>query len=178
MKETTKKARKPSRERMPITGSALGAIEGAIDTLTGLRDEFQEIVDNASEGLQQTERHQTREATVDALSFVDDGLPDIPEAAGEVSCSWVENQHPKASRAARCANAVSALESARDAIQNWIDDTTERADKLADKDAVVADDAADEDELRDQITEAEEAVNTLEEWIGSAQDTEWPGMFG
>lgn len=172
MTEKTKKGRKPSRERMPVTGTALGAIEGAIDTLTELRDEFQEIVDNATEGLQQTERHQTREATVDALSFVDDGLPDLPEEAGDVACSWVENQHPKASRAARCANAVSALEAARDAIQEWLDEKNEKLDEDE------AEDKPDEDGLEEQIAQAEEAVNTLEEWISNAEGTEWPGMFG
>lgn len=172
MTEKTRKGRRPSRERMPTEGTVLGAIEGAIETLTELRDEFQEIVDNASEGLQQTERHQTREATVEALSFVDDGTPDIPEEARDLPCSWTENRHPKASRAARRDNAVAALSAALSELEDWKSAAEERqsADDEAEKDR--------DEDLEQGISDAEESIATLEQWISDAESTEWPGMFG
>lgn len=177
MTEKTKKARRPSRERVPVKGSVIGAVEQALSTLSELRDEFREMVDNAPESLQSTERHQTREQTADTLdNFVDEGAPDLPDGVGDLGCEWIENQHPKASRRARCANAIAALESARDVVQEWIDEHKdgESVPETADSDE---DDSEIDMSLEEKVSEAEQFVETLEGWIGEAESCEWPGMF-
>lgn len=149
--------KKPSKKSVPCTGEVSGTISDALSALTELRDEFQEILDNTPDALQSTDLYATREATVDALSFVDEGEPDVPESVAELTCTWTENKK-STSRATRCANAVAALEAARDALQAWLDD-----------------DANEEHEDRDEV---DQLSNTLDEWAGSADGAEWPGMFG
>jgi predicted house-cleaning noncanonical NTP pyrophosphatase (MazG superfamily) len=148
---------KENLRAVPCTGSVLGLIEGAYSELEALRDEVQEIVDNASEGLSQTQRIQTFEETASALDFVD-SVPDVPEAVQDFVVEYTEDKRKSksTSRATRCAEAVNLL-------QCVIEVLTEFSEAKQDS------------ELCDEI---EQLLSELEDAVGYAEGAEFPGMYG
>jgi Rad3-related DNA helicase len=142
---------------VPCQCSLQGAIEDGYSRLEDLMSECQEIVDNASEGLSQTQRIQTLEETASNLSGAD-SQPDVPEGLSEVVVSYTEDRRKSKShsRATRCAEACELLSAAVAAIQEWSD-------------------ASEDVELKD---EAEQLCSEIEDMISNAEYSEFPGMFG
>jgi hypothetical protein len=136
------------------------AISYGYGTIQSLRDECQELVDNASEGLSQTQRIQTFEETASTLSDIADSEPDVPAWIAEYAFNAFEsrpkNKRANASRAVRCANAVSLLCAARDCLAGVIDTLTDE----------------------DKKEWAVEMVTELEAAIDACESAEFPGMYG
>ena len=160
-----------TKRAVPCTGSVLGLIEGAYSELEALRDEVQEIVDNASEGLAQTQRIQTLGETADALYGADD-VPDVPDAVATLRCTYTEDQRKSksTSRASRCAEACTLLEAAVGELDDFIS-TAE--DKLCDMT-----DEGEKEALEQSKYEVEELRDTVQELLDNAQGAEFPGMYG
>jgi len=156
---------KPSKRAVVVTGTILAAIEGGRSLLEELRDECQEVVDGLEERFSGTARYETMSSTVDVLDFVDDGEPELPDEAGDFGISYTEDQRKNLSRAARRDNAVNMLSAAADGLREWA--SQEQEDHQDDSDWDESD-----------VTNAEEVADQLEEWVGNAEDAEFPGMMG
>ena len=151
------------------TETNVSSVEDAISQLEELGSECREIVDNASENLQQTSRIQTFDETAGTLEGI--SAPDIPECVADLSMAVTTQQSTRKgrgeSRAVRCANEVAVLSAARDAVDEWINTRTgEIEDEGGDVDA-------DED-----VQAAVEFVGELENIISDAESCEFPGMYG
>ena len=145
---------------VPCTGSVLGLIEGAYAELESLRDEVQEIVDNASEGLAETQRIQTLDETAQALDFVD-SMPDVPEQVQDLVVNYTEDQRKSKShsRASRCSEAVELLNGVVGVLQEYVENHN----------------ASDSD--YEDTDEVEQLLSELEDAVGYAEGAEFPGMY-
>lgn len=141
---------------IPTTGSVLGLIEGAYSELEALQQECQEIVDNASEGLSQSQRIQTLEETASALDFAYN-IPEVPEAVQDLVVNYTEDRRKSksTSRATRCAEAVSLLQTVTELLNEF----------------------ANSDQRQELIEEVEQLISELDEAIGYAEGCEFPGMY-
>lgn len=151
--------------------STVGAVTDAITELQSLGEEAREIVDNAPEGLSQTDRITTFDETASTLESLDE--PDVPPIIDGIAISYSErvnkNKRRGASRAARCSNAVALLEAAKTAAEDWLADLDERETGAEEgKDVAGA-------EHRDDV---EEFISALSDIISEAENCEFPGMFG
>lgn len=148
-----------SYKHVPCTGT-VSSISDAFSALTELGDECRELVDNASENLQQTQRIQTFDETASTLEGLSE--PTVPDCVEDLPISYSESvparKRMNTSRAVRCGNAVSVLQGAASALEEWLDDEAN----------------AEHDE-RDDV---EELKNELENAISDAEGCEFPGMFG
>lgn len=141
------------------------AVSGGYGDLEALRDECQEVYDNSSEGLQQSQRVQTMEETAQAL----DGAaspPDVPADLEGLAVRYTEDRRKSrsTSRATRCGDACNLLAAAVEAIGAWVAEQPEE-DKRS-------------EHQRDLVQEAEELRDSIEEMVGSAEGCEFPGMYG
>lgn len=134
----------------------VSSVEDAFSALEDLASECREVYDNASEGLQQTQRIQTFGDTADTLEGL--SCPDVPECVSELAISYSEATKKRGvSRAKRCENAVSVLQAAVDALENWLDGLP------------------DDDDNRDEV---DSFKSELEDAISNAEGCEFPGMYG
>ncbi len=144
---------------VPVQESLESALEGGFSELNDLMNECQEIVDNATEALQQTQRIQTLEQTASEL-YQSDSAPDIPNALCEadLQVNYTEDRRKSksTSRATRCAEACAKLYAVIAAVELFLE-TNESADE--------------EGEIQSFIDE-------VQEMIDSAEGCEFPGMFG
>lgn len=159
-KEQKSKKRKTPAYKSKLISGTVSDISGAISDLESLAEECREIVDNASEGLSETQRIKTFGETADALENVQE--PEIPGCIAETCIDYTEMVPSRkgrgTSRSTRRDNAVSLLESARDAAQEFLDEE-ENAEH------------ADRDEVQTFIDEVENIVSEVE-------GCEFPGMYG
>lgn len=134
------------------------AVSGGYSELEELASECREMFDNASEGLQQTQRLQTFEQTADTLEGLSE--PDVPECVGELRFQVrleIPNRPRRGlSRATRCANATALLQGALDAMQAWLEENSEH----------------------DDASDVEDQCNGIENDISEAEGAEFPGMYG
>lgn len=141
----------------PCIGT-VASVGDAYSALTELGDECREIVDNASEGLQQTQRIQTLEETAGVLEGMDD--QDVPESVRDLPIHYTEfinaRKGRSPSRSVRCTNAAAVLYAAAAALEEWLAVNAEH------------DDFDDVTSLKDQ----------LENDAGEAENCEFPGMYG
>jgi hypothetical protein len=136
--------------------SIADAVSGAFSALEELASECREIVDNASEGLSQSQRIQTLDETAGQLESLSEAA--VPEKFGEIRVKYFEATKKRGvSRAVRCSNAVTALQAVVEACD-------ERLEELAEED----DARADVETLRDECQTA----------IDEAEGCEFPGMYG
>jgi hypothetical protein len=146
----------PAYKCVRCTGT-VSSIEDATNALEELGGECREVVDNASEGLSQTQRIQTLSETADALDCLQSW--DIPEAVRELPIEYDESvptrKRMQPSRSVRCANATSVLQAALEALEAW------QADN----------------EKHEEIDEVQQLCSELEELISAAEGCEFPGMF-
>lgn len=142
------------------TESTVSAISDACSALEELGGECREIVDNASDGLKETSRIQTFDETAGTLESISE--PDVPECIAELPITYSEQVSTRKgrgeSRAVRCQNAVSVLQAAVEAAQEWLDD-----------------EANAEHNDRDDV---DTFVNEVESIISDAESCEFPGMYG
>ena len=112
--------------------STVSAVSDAFSELTTLGEECREIVDNAPEGLNQTQRIQTLDETASELENLSE--PDIPGDAGDLPISYSEavpaRKRMNTGRAVRRDNAVAILSRAVSALEDRIEQMREDADKL------------------------------------------------
>lgn len=142
------------------TETTMTAVSDACSSLEELGSECRELVDNASENLQQTSRIQTFEETAGTLEGISE--PDVPECISELPITYSEQVSTRKgrgeSRSVRCSNAVSVLQAAESAAQEWYDD-----------------EANAEHEDRDDV---DAFITELQNIIGDAEGCEFPGMYG
>lgn len=138
----------------------VSSIEDAYSALEDLGNECREIVDNAPEGLNQTDRIQTFDETAGTLENM--SAPDIPECVQDLAIGYSEavwaRKRGGISRARRCENAASVLQAAVGALEEWLDD-----------------EANAEHDDRDEV---ESLKDQLDSDAGEAEGCEFPGMFG
>lgn len=146
-----------SYKRQLVETDVAGAA-GSISDLTDLGAEAREIVDNAPEGLNQTQRIQTFEETASNLEYLDE--PDVPEFLSELPVKYtiMVSKRRGESRAVRCENATAALEAAIEVTEEFMESCAE--------------------EQSEQREEAETFRDALREIVDTAQSCEFPGMFG
>ena len=149
-----------NKRAVPVSGTVIDLIEAAFSDLEGLRDECQEIVDNASEGLSQTQRMQTFEETVDALSFVD-SVPDVPEEVQDLLVRFTEDQRKSKShsRATRCCEAINLLACTVEVLNEFVN-------------------AQEQEDKNELVEKVEQLISELEDAISYAEGAEFPGMYG
>lgn len=125
------------------------AISDGIAALQSLRDEVQEIVDNASgTNFENSQRIQTFSETADALSYADNE-PTLPDELAEVAVEYSESyKRGHISRAVQCSNACAMLQAAVDALEAQEHD------------------------------DASSIAGELEDIISNAEGAEFPGMYG
>lgn len=146
--------RTPAYKMVTCSNSVRSLIADGVSQLEELASECREMVDNASEGLAETQRIQTFGETADALEGISE--PDMPDELDTVldtvvafSESVPTRKGRGTSRSVQRDNAVSMLSAAVEALQD-VDDN-EAADELA-----------------------TEVQNIIDE----AEGCEFPGMYG
>lgn len=155
--------------------------EDACSALEELGSECREIVDNASEGLQQTQRIQTFDETAGTLESI--STPDVPACIADLAIEYTEavptRKRQSPSRATRCANAVSVLNAAKDAAETWLEEHPEiDCDDEEEHDAKVNAGEVEGGYTNDDRSEVEQFISELDDIIGNAEGCEFPGMYG
>lgn len=154
-----------ARKFSNVKYSVADAISYAYGELSSLAEEARDIYDNASEGLQQTQRIQTFEETADTLENLDE--PSVPDGfEGEVSFGEEapRRKNRGLSRSSRCGNAISAMGALVSLCEERIAELDEKEDLSDDEETL----KTDLEELRDQ----------LENDKSEAEGCEFPGMYG
>jgi hypothetical protein len=136
---------------VPCEGVLADAIGGAVEELSELATEVREIVDGASESLQQSERIHTLENTADELERIE--APDVPDTLGEIVVTYTLPKRRYMSRASRASDAVVILQACTDILQG-----------IPEGDA--------------RYAEAQELAGNLDEIVNTADCCEFPGMYG
>lgn len=151
------------------TETNVSAVEDAISDLEELGNECREIVDNASDGLKETSRIQTFDETAGTLEGI--SAPDIPECVADLTMTVTTQQSTRKgrgeSRAVRCSNAVSVLQAASEAAQQWLDEN-----EAAPAEGVST---AEHHALRDEVVDF---IAEVDDIISDAESCEFPGMYG
>ena len=170
--------------------STVSGISDAFSTLEELGSEARELYDNASEGLQQTQRIQTFEETAGTLEGLSE--PDVPACIADLPISYSEQTSKRGlGRARRCQNAIGVLQAAAEAAQTWLDehpviDDDEPCEGCGrspgfnlgagcEKCADLGDGMAYSNDDRDEV---DTFISELENAISDAEGCEFPGMFG
>lgn len=156
--------------------STLSSIADAISELQSLAEECREIVDNAPEGLSETQRIQTLDETAGYLEDVNE--PDIPEGADDLAISYSEavptRKGRSPSRSTRRDNALAIIGAAVEALEAKVEELREEAN-----DARGEDDDSDEGDVADAKADSFDELKTeLEEIVSNVESCEFPGMFG
>jgi hypothetical protein len=138
----------------------VASAEDAINSLIDLGNECREIVDNASEGLAQTQRIQTLDEVAGTLENLD--TPDLPECVRDLGISYQEQvwrrKRGGPSRNARRSNETAVLFAVVGALEEWLDD-----------------EANAEHDDRDEVESAKDELQNIAE---EADGCEFPGMYG
>jgi len=177
----------PSIKYKTNTGSFETALAGLAD-LEELASECREIVDNATEGLAQTQRIQTMSETADALENIETAV-DIPDSLTDEVVSWTEaypsRKGRSLSRSNRRNNAIAGAQQVIDACRAISDDveepeepTREDGESEADYDKRHDEWADEQQEWQTRHDDAEELADTLEGIVNEVEGLEFPGMYG
>ncbi len=147
--------------KQQLVKSTCGSVVDAINTLRDeLGQECRDICDNASDGLQQTQRIQTFDETAGTLEGLSD--IDVPTVVDDLPIEYNMDVNKRKgaspSRSTRCANEVAILYAAEAAAQAWLDD-----------------EANAEHEDRDDV---ETFVSECSDAASSCEGCEFPGMYG
>jgi hypothetical protein len=125
------------------------AVHDAFTDLAELSGECREVVDNAPEGLNQTQRIQTLEATADELDNLQE--PEIPAALAELPVKYLPSR--VRSRNDRCCAATEIIQACVDALATILEGDERHA-------------------------AAKELSSELDDAIGVRDNCEFPGMYG
>ena len=131
-----------------------GIIDDAYSMLADLRDEVQEVVDNAPEGLQNSSRIETLSETASQLDGFVDSPPDVPENVQEIEVTYYCTNFGKKgpSRRDRRDEAVGMLNAVAEHLRG--------------------------DSQYDTDTDVQELLEELDDACSTAEECEFPGMFG
>lgn len=168
-------------------GSLADLVSNGFSELQSLAEECREIVDNASEGLQQTQRIQTFESTADALESLSE--PDVPDACSDIEVEYTEMVQKRkgrgTSRSTRCSNAVSMLSGCVSALEQHISDLNDKKNEIEEMNEAEIKkqkddnpDFKDAEEIDNDISEAESLKDELDSAVSEAENCEFPGMYG
>lgn len=142
-----------------MTGT-VSSVEDAYSALEELGGECREIVDNAPEGLNQTDRIQTFEESASTLEYL--STPDVPECVRDLAISYSyatpRRKRQSTSRAVRRDNELAVVQAAVAALEEWLED-----------------EANAEHDDRDEV---ETFKDQLESDASDIEGCEFPGMFG
>jgi len=184
-----KKEAKPKFERFRIVeGTVSGFVGDAFSEITELGEEFREIVDNAPDGLRESDLNNRRDETASACEGLNEPSADN-DILGELSASYqadygkVYRGRISQSRACRASNAAAAFNAAADAVRQWVEDYPLLDDEATKKDKKEHADMLKANEWdADAFCEAHEAADALisecEDCASEIENMEWPGMFG
>lgn len=149
-------------------------VADAFSALEELAGECREVVDNAPNGLSETQRIQTLGETADTLEGInapDEG--DLPPGASDLPIEYSEQQGKRLSRSDRRDNAVAILRTAIEVLEAR---EQELRDSLAEDDP---DDKPDPDDEREKhADDIRSYVDELDNAASEAEGVEFPGMFG
>jgi hypothetical protein len=162
--------RKRKHKFVTHTGT-VSSLSDAFTELESLGEESRELVDNASEGLAQTQRIQTFEETAGTLENLSE--PEIPSCVAELAIQWTECTS-RSGRANRRDNAVACLTAAKDAAESWLEEQRAKDEEAGG--VAESEDVPEEDEV--DLDEVEQFISELDDLIGEAEGCEFPGMFG
>jgi hypothetical protein len=161
-KKTPARKKRSPRPKYRFENRVLDLVTGITSAIADLRDlgeECRSIVDNASEGLSQSQRIQTLDETASALENLDE--IDVPSYLDAVKIVYQEmspyNKRRPQSRATRCANACAILSSCVEKLSEGEDWYYHDADKLS--------------TVEDLGRECQEAID-------SSEGLDFPGMYG
>jgi N6-adenosine-specific RNA methylase IME4 len=131
------------------------AVSGAFSEITDLAEEYRQIVDNATEGLSETQRVQTFGETADTLEGLQE--PDVPSVIATIEVNYTitlpKRKDRGLSRAARMSDAIGILDACMEAL-----------DRVAETD------------VRHQA--ACDLFGELDAVKAEAEGCEFPGMYG
>ena len=132
-------------------------ISDAFSEIESLRDEMQERYDNMPENLQGGDIGTRCEEAASTLDNCQQ--PDYPSSLGTIECVFLPSLK-EVSRADRCSEAQSMLETAKDELQSVLDSEEKENGETQKHNAI--------ETLMDEL---DEAIQTL-------SDVEFPGMYG
>ncbi len=133
-----------------------GAIDDAMSAFEELGSECREVCDNMPESLQSTDRYSTLDETANELEYL--SAPDVPECVSGLTVTFSYKPQRRMSRSDRRHEAIRTIEAAKDAAQEWLDDEANAE--------------------HDQRDEVETLVSEIDDIVGTAENVEFPGMFG
>lgn len=143
--------------------SIADAVSAAFSELEELGNECREVVDNASEGLSQTQRIQTLDETASTLEGISE--PTVPDDFGDIKIGYIElTKRRGVSRSARRDNAVAKLSGVVDACE-------EELEKFGDEENRT-------DEHQTQYEAIELLRDDCQQLLDEAEGCEFPGMYG
>jgi hypothetical protein len=193
-----KKSKRRAAYKYEQREGTCSTVEDAKSDLDDLASECREIVDNASEGLSQTERIQTFESTADTLENVSD--ISVPECLSDIPIHYTEavnvNKRKGPSRAKRAENIASIYRAAAQAAQEALDEASPTWTDWAEYEAFEALSDAEKDERRAEpefeepagmnepdIKEEDESdiesfISDCESAADEIEGCEFPGMYG
>jgi hypothetical protein len=184
-KEVAKRKKRPAYKHVICDGTC-SSVSDAYSALEELGSECREIVDNAPEGLNQTQRITTFEETADALEGVSE--PDVPSCISDLHINYSEavpnNKRASTSRSVRCSNAAAVFSAAADASNEqlekdrvlwaarkvWDDLDVDMQAEQTEPDSPMIDE--------DDEGDVEQFANDCEEIASTVESLEFPGMFG
>lgn len=136
---------------------SVSSVADAFSDLEGLKEELEEWFGNMPESFQNGSKGEQLQSAIDILESLQE--PNVPDEVADLSIQWPESlgrSRKGPSRSTRCSNACNVIESAKSAVESWIEEQEESADTDA----------------------AETFVGELDELISEASSVEFPGMFG
>lgn len=193
MAKAAKKAPAKKFERFKTeTGTVGSFISNGWGEITGLGEEFREIVDNAPDALKESEVNTQRDETASAVEglnepSVESSILDELECSTQIDMGKTYRGRQSQSRACRASNAAGYFRAAAEAVQMWFDDNDELPDEDAkgkelaerkEKLAELEEANIDPDDYEKARSEAEGLISELEEIADEIDGMSWPGMFG
>lgn len=180
-----------SYKYVPQKGT-VSSVSDAYSELVSLGEECREIVDNAAEGLDQTQRIQTLDETAGELENLSE--PDVPEHVADLEIGYSDSVPTRKgrspSRATRRDNAVAILQGAISALEQKQADLEEianadeaEAEPAEAAPATVNGDGAEPAKLtaeqaQEQADEIASLISELQDTVDSVESLDFPGMFG
>ena len=171
-----------SKSYKPVlrTTTLSAAIADAMSELAALGEEARELVDNASEMSQGTQRIQTFDETASALENLVEPNIDGIGTFSDLDVEYTEQVHrsrkASPSRAVRCGNACAMLSAAHDRLDDLIaNGGIDEWEGSNVRSAIGDESSPSRGEVFDAIGEL---IGELAEIISEAEGCEFPGMFG
>jgi Sec-independent protein translocase protein TatA len=165
-----------AKKTQSIVTTLENAVSDAYAALGELRDEVQEVYDNAPDSLKETSRNQTLSETGDTLSQHVDDEPSIENDEVKNLEVVYAPLKPRASRSKRRDYATGILSACLSALEQYNERLQERKEALEKSETEEAQTRV--LELEDLLSQVEELQDTLENCMGEADGCEFPGMFG